>query len=48
MRDQTKFGLILIITGYVIDVQSKSKSNFSVCAGYLAMGNGFFCFIHKN
>ena len=45
-RDQTKFGLILIITGNVIDVPI-SKSNLSVCAGYLAMGNGLFCINSK-
>ena len=45
-RNQTKFRLILIIIGNVIDVQM-SKSKFSVCAGYLAMGNGLFCVLHK-
>ena len=43
-RDQSKFGLILIITGNVIDIQ---MSKFSVCAGYLAMGNGLFCIDNK-
>ena len=41
-RDQTKCGLILITTAKLL-THKMSKSNFSVCAGYLAMGNLLLC-----